>query len=109
MEIEFSFYRIARNWSRLRIGGGSGSGLRPWRGRLGRLVPDDIDTALKVSAVFDDDAGGLDVSDEFGVLADIDFVQCLDVSINSPEHDDFARFDSGANPSIGPNGQAMFV
>ena len=83
--------------------------LRPRRSRLGRLVLDDVDTALEVSAVFDNDPGGLDVPDEFGILADIDFVQCLDVSINGPENDDFARFDAGANPSIGPNGQAMFV
>src|SRR5580704_15558244 len=90
-------------------GGSRRSGLWPWRNGLGRLALHDIDTPFEVSAVLDDDASGLDIADEFGVFADIDFVQCLDVAINGPEHDDLARFDARANSPIGPYCEAMFI
>src|SRR5690242_349988 len=94
------FYCITRN---RHVGGGGDCCLRTWLGRLSHVGFHNIDTAFKIGAIFDADARGLDVADEFGVLADVDLVQRLDIAVNGSEHDDFARLDAGADTAVRPN------
>src|SRR5580693_627587 len=89
-----------------RAGGG---GLRPWLCRLGRFRFHNIDAAFEVSSVLDNDTSRLDISDEFCVFADIDFIDCLDVAVDATKYDYLARFDAGANAAIGSDREAMVV
>src|SRR3989442_5269166 len=91
-----------------RICGGGGR-LRAWLGRFGLLVLHDVDATLEIRAILDDDARGFDVTDKFGVFTDLDLVQCLDISVDASQHDDFTRLDAGADAAVRPHSEPMVV
>src|SRR3954471_5348902 len=62
-------YAAAGAHRRVRGSGRRGSGLRRFRSGLG-LRLHDIDAALEICAVFDNDAGGADIAGQLGILAD---------------------------------------
>jgi hypothetical protein len=65
----------------------------------------DIDAALKIRAIFNDDAGSFDIAHQPGIFADLDSVTGLYISLDRPENHDFPRFNGGMHLSIWPDGQ----
>jgi hypothetical protein len=78
-----------------------------WR-RLTRLRLDDIDAALEISAVFDDDAGRADVAEQFRVLADLQTLEGFHVALYGSQHQDFTRLDRGLYGAVRADGQLVF-
>src|ERR1700728_1862341 len=89
--------------------------LRGHRGRrrlrrcLGGVWLRDIDTALEISAVLDDDTAGLDIADELGFLLDVDLVGGVHVALNGALDDDFAGFQAGLHARVRADGEPVFV
>ena len=77
------------------------------RGRLGRFRLDDIDAALEVCAIFNDDAGGADIAHQLGILADLDLLVGFHVALNGAQSDHFPRFYAGADHAVGPDGELV--
>ncbi len=78
-----------------------------WRGR--RRCLGDIDTALEIRAIFDDDAAGLDVTHQLGFFLDVDLVGGIHIALDRAVDDDFASFQTGLNAGIRTNRQPVFV
>src|SRR5262249_32919541 len=77
--------------------------------RLGCMVFYDSDHPLEISAVLDKDAGCVDVTHEFGLLPDLDFVQRLDVAVDLAQDDHVTSLDPGAHTPVGPNRQTAVI
>ena len=82
-------------------GGGS-------RSRFLGVQSHDIDAALEICAIFDDDAGGLDITHQLGILANVQLVHGFHVSLDLPEDHDFAGFHCCLNAAAGADGELIF-
>src|ERR1035438_3034781 len=74
--------------------------LRLGRRHLDGLRLHDVDTPLEVGAILDDDARRADIPGQLGILADLNLLGGLHVSLNSAERDYLARFHGGANGRV---------
>src|SRR5579862_8019003 len=101
-----------------RLGVSHGSGYRACRGGgrrrsgcrgLHRLGLHDVDAALKVRAILDDDARGPDVADQPAVLADFEAVTGFDVALDRAKHHHFARLHGCVYFSVRPDGELVIV
>ena len=75
--------------------------------RLGRFGLHDVDAALEVRAVLDDDARRADVPDQFGILADLNLVRGLHVALDGAQRHHFARLDGRAHGPVRPDRQLV--
>src|SRR5579875_1022106 len=82
---------------------------RGLRRRLGGRGLRDIDAALEISAVFDDDAAGFDIADELGFFLDVDLVGGVHVALDRALDDDLASFETGLHTGVGAYGETVFV
>src|ERR1035438_134370 len=85
-------------------------GLRRRNGRLllGRRHLDglrlhDVDTALEIRAILDDDTRRADIPGQLGILTDLNLLRGLHVSLNIAECYYFARLDGRANGPVRPD------
>src|ERR1700704_1869753 len=92
-----------RQWSRWLLGL-----LRNWL-LFGRLGSDDIDTSLEVSAVFNNDARGLDISHQLGILPNINLIGRFHVALNGAQDHDFSRLDSSNHFAVRSDRQAVLL
>src|ERR1035438_5023160 len=90
------------------------SGLRRRNGglRLGRRHLDglrlyNIDTALEIRTILDDDTRRADIPGQLGILADLNLFRGFHVPLNIAERYYFARFDGGANGPVRPDRQLV--
>src|SRR5215831_14972043 len=83
-----------------------GSGLRRFWSRLWFGLH-DIDAALEICAVLDDDAGGANIAGELRVLANFDFIGGFHVSVDRTQHHHFARLDGRLHNTIRADGEFM--
>src|SRR2546427_13304249 len=60
----------------------------------------DIDTALEICAIFDNDAGGTNIADQPGFLADFNLIGGLYIALNIAERHHLAGLDSGMDRSV---------
>ena len=81
---------------RLRLGGGTG-----------RFRLDDIDAALEVRAILDDDARRADVAHQARVLADLDLIRAFHIALNGAQRNHFTRLDTGMDVAIGTDGELV--
>src|SRR5262249_35467068 len=63
----------------------------------------DVDAALEIRAIFDDDAGRANVPHQFGVLTDLDPLGGFYVALDCAEGYDFARLDRGVQNPVRPD------
>src|ERR1700685_1961645 len=80
-----------------------------WLRSFGGVGLGNIDAAFEVSAVFDDDAAGLDIADELGFLLDVDLVGGVHVALNGALDDDFPGLQTGLHAGVRAHGEAVFV
>src|SRR5579862_4682346 len=101
-----------------RLGVGDGSGCRSRRRscrgrsrrrRFHRLSLHDVDAALEISAVLDDDARGPDVAHQPAVLADFEAVAGFNVTLDRAKHHDLARLHGCVYFSVRPDGELIIV
>src|SRR6476660_4208498 len=78
-------------------------------GRLSRLSLNDVDASFEVSAVFDNDTGGLDVSNQPGVLTNLQAVAGVHVALDGSEDHDFARFHGGVHFTVWSDGEPVLL
>jgi len=69
--------------------------------------PRNIDAALEVSAIFDDDAGRLDIADQVGPGAQRDALGCVHVSFDGARDNYFFGVDARVDFALGADGQTV--
>src|SRR5437870_3916785 len=68
----------------------------------------DVDTAFEIAAVLDDDAGGLNVAYELGILPDVDFFAGFYTALHFAHDHDLAGLHAGCLQSgVGSDGQPV--
>src|SRR5262249_16944532 len=75
---------------------------------LVRLRFHNVDTTLEICPILDNNPGSADISNQFRILADFQFVSSFHVALNGPQRHHLARLDSGVHGAIRADSQLMF-